>query len=104
MFSTNPDFDYSFDSEEETETPSPAQQRLRVLIDRKQRRGKAVTLITGFTGSDDDLKELGKWLKSRCGVGGSAKNGEIIVQGEQRDKVVTLLLDAGYTQTKKSGG
>ena len=104
VFSTNPDFDYSYESGEEVDTLPPQQQRLRVSIDRKQRKGKEVTLITGFVGTDDDLKDLGKFLKSRCGVGGSAKDGEIIVQGNQRDKVVELLLEKGYTQTKKSGG
>jgi len=104
VFSTNPDFDYSYESEQQEETLAPAQQRLRVLIDRKQRRGKEVTLVTGFVGSEDDLKDLGKYLKSRCGVGGSAKDGEIIIQGNQREKVVQLLLEKGYSQTKKSGG
>lgn len=102
VYSTNSD--YSYDSnEEEVETLAPSEQDLRVLLDRKQRKGKAVTLITGFVGSNDDLKELGSRLKSQCGVGGSAKNGEIIIQGDFRDKVMNLLKEAGY-KAKKSGG
>jgi len=104
VFSTNPDFEYQNQENSNIESLEPQQQRLRVLIDRKKRRGKEVTLIIGFEGSDDDLKDLGKMLKSKCGVGGSVKDGEIIVQGNQRDKVMKLLLDAGYSQTKKSGG
>ncbi|THH40309.1 translation initiation factor [Neolewinella litorea] len=80
------------------------QDPLRVLIDRKQRRGKTATIITGYAGSDAGLQELSKRLKSTCGVGGSAKNGEIIIQGDQRDRVVEYLLANGYPNTKKSGG
>ena len=104
MFSTNPDFEYSYEQEEEQDELPAQQQKLRVLIDRKQRRGKEVTLVTGFVGPEDSLKDLAKFLKSKCGVGGSAKDGEIIVQGNHRDKVVALLKDKGYTQTKPSGG
>lgn len=104
VYSTNPDFEYNQGNDEDIETLEPHLQMLRVMIDRKQRRGKEVTLITGFVGQEEDLKDLGKFLKSKCGVGGSAKNGEIIIQGNQRDKVVTLLMDKGYTKTKKSGG
>lgn len=89
---------------EEITGHNPARQSLRVYIDRKQRKGKEVTLISGFDGTDEELKELGKTLKTKCGVGGSAKDGEIIVQGNQRDKVIALLLEMGYKQTKKSGG
>ena len=103
VFSTDPNFNPE-PEEEQMETLEPQQQRLRIWLDRKQRRGKAVTLITGFEGSEDDLKALAKALKSYCGVGGSAKDEEIIVQGDQRDKVLKYLLDKGYTQTKKSGG
>ena len=104
VFSTNPDFEYQYEQDPEAETLPPQQQKLRVLLDRKQRKGKEVTLVTGFVGSADDLKDLGKFLKSRCGVGGSAKDGEIMVQGNHRDRVVELLKEKGYTQTKKSGG
>lgn len=104
VYSTNPDYDYEHESKQEEETLPPQQQKLRVLIDRKQRGGKEVTLVTGFVGTEEALKDLGKFLKSKCGVGGSAKNNEIIVQGNQREKVVQLLLDKGYSQTKKSGG
>lgn len=103
VYSTNPEFDYDH-SEAEVETLPPGEQKLRVLIDRKQRRGKEATLVTGFVGSDDDLSDLGKKLKKQCGVGGSAKNGEIIIQGDQRDRVISLLKDWGYHQTKASGG
>lgn len=104
VFSTDPDFEYSYGQDEEQDEIPPQQQKLRVFIDRKQRKGKEVTLVTGFVGPEDALKELGKFLKSKCGVGGSAKDGEILIQGNQRDKVVQLLKAEGYTQTKASGG
>ena len=103
VYSTNPDFNYEVDDDEEQTTLPPSQQRLRVQLDRKNRGGKVVTLITGFAGTEDDLKELGKFLKSKCGVGGSAKNGEIIVQGDFKQKVLELLKKEGYTQTKACG-
>lgn len=103
-YSTNPDSVWNDEDNESVETIAPAEQKLRVLRDKKQRRGKEVTLITGFVGTEEDLKDLGKTLKAKCGVGGSAKDGEIMIQGNQIDKVVALLLDMGYSQTKKSGG
>ena len=103
VYSTNPDFNYEMDDEEEQATLQPSQQRLRVQLDRKNRGGQVVTLITGFVGTEDDLKELGKFLKSKCGVGGSAKDGEVIVQGDFKQKVLELLKKEGYTQTKPVG-
>ena len=96
VYSTNPDFQYETEADSETETLPPGKQRLLVAIDRRNRGGKQVTLVTGFVGKADDLKELGKALKTRCGVGGSAKDGEITVQGDFRDKVVALLKEMGY--------
>ena len=103
VFSTNQDFDYQYNEEQEDETLAANEQDLRVMLDKKQRGGKKVTLVTGFVGSEDDLKDLGKTLKSKCGVGGSAKNGEILIQGDFGDKVLELLKNAGY-KAKKSGG
>lgn len=100
VYSTNPDFNYETDEEEETATLDRRQQKLRVGIEKKGRGGKTVTLVSGFVGTEDDLKELGKLLKTRCGVGGSVKDGEILVQGEFRQRIVELLKSEGYTQTK----
>ena len=91
VYSTNPDYNYEMENDEEQTTLPAARQRLRVQLDRKNRGGKVVTLITGFVGTDSDMKELGKLLKSKCGVGGSAKDGEIIVQGDFKQKVLELL-------------
>ncbi|MEM0993193.1 MAG: translation initiation factor [Bacteroidota bacterium] len=104
VYSTNPDYDYEYDETEEVADIAPEKQQLKVLIDRKRRKGKEVTLVTGFIGTASTLKELGKYLKTKCGVGGSVKDGEIIIQGNFRDKVVDLLKEKGYNKTKKSGG
>lgn len=103
VFSTNPDFQYDNEGEEEAGTLPPGQQDLRVWLDRKQRAGRQVTLVKGFTGSDEDLKALAGMLKNKCGVGGSAKDGEIIIQGDFRDRIVDILTKAGY-KAKKAGG
>ncbi len=103
IYSTNPDFNYSYEEPAAAETLAPKQQDLRVWLDKKQRAGKAVTLITGFVGSEEDLKSLGSELKSLCGVGGSAKNEEIMIQGDHRDKVLAHLQKQGYG-AKKAGG
>ena len=103
VFSPNPDFRYETDDEPEAETLEPGKQNLKVCIDRKQRAGKSVTLVQGFVGTEDDLKELAKMLKNKCGVGGSAKDGEILIQGEFKQKVYDLLVQAGY-KAKMSGG
>ena len=104
VYSTNTNFNYQEASDEQVDTLAPTQQRLYVSIDRKQRAGKEVTLVEGFVGSDEDLKELGKLLKSKCGVGGSAKDGEILIQGNLKQKVYDILVAAGYSQTKQKGG
>ena len=104
VYSTNPDFHYDTEEEEETATLDKAKQKLRVMLDRKNRGGKVVTLITGFIGTDDDLKELGRLLKSKCGVGGSAKEGEIIIQCDFKAKIIELLVKEGYSQTQGVGG
>ena len=96
VYSTNPDFQYETSSGEEVETLPAAQQKLIVSIDRRARAGKQVTLVKGFVGRDEDLAALAKTLKTKCGVGGSAKEGEIIIQGDFRDRVVELLKGMGY--------
>lgn len=96
VFSTNPDYTYEEDTADEPETLEPSRQNLIVTIDRKGRGGKQVTLVTGFVGTDADLSELGRTLKVKCGVGGSAKDGGIAIQGDFRDRVTALLKDMGY--------
>lgn len=100
MYSTNPDFKYETENEVEEDTLAKDKQLLRILLDKRNRGGKAVTLVTGFRGTSADLTALGKWLKVKCGVGGSVKDGEIIVQGDLRQKVVDLLLKEGYTKSR----
>ena len=100
VYSTNPDYQYENIGEEETDTLPKNQQKLRVSMEKKGRGGKTATLIKGFIGTEDDLKELGKLLKTKCGVGGSAKEGEIIIQGDFKQRIIDLLKAEGYTQTK----
>lgn len=100
VYSTNPDYQYQYDEEPMAETLMPEKQKLRVRIEKNHRGGKTVTVVTGFVGSDNDLQELGKRLKTACGVGGSAKDGEILVQGEIKEKVVATLQKFGYTDSK----
>jgi translation initiation factor 1 len=96
VYSTSDEFDFSYDNDDQQDTLAPGKQNLRVQLDKKQRAGKQVTLITGFVGSEDDLKALGKLLKSKCGVGGSVKSGEIIIQGDFRERVKEILTKEGY--------
>lgn len=96
VYSTNPNFVPSHEEEEEVLTPDPSKQLLRIHLDKKQRAGKEVTLITGFVGNDEDLNDLGKTLRSKCGSGGSVKDGEIIVQGDHRKKIADYLQTQGY--------
>lgn len=103
VYSTNPDYNYQVPAQIQVDTPAPQKQLLRVSIDRKKRNGKSVTLVEGFVGNDNDLKELSKTLKNKCGVGGSAKDGELIIQGELKQKVAQILGQLGY-KTKIIGG
>ena len=102
MYSTNPDFEFEKEIDD-TVTPPQNQQDLRIMLDKKNRGGKAVTLVTGFKGRSEDLEVLGKMLKTKCGVGGSVKDGEIMIQGDVRDKVMAILQKDGY-KVKKAGG
>lgn len=103
VYSTDDNYNYMHQGDAEKKTLAPNQQHLIVSLDKKNRKGKAVTLISGFTGSTDDLKELGKHLKSKCGVGGSVKDMEILLQGDHRTKVIQILQEENY-HFKKSGG
>ena len=96
VYSTNPDLNLSSGEERRVETLPPSKQKLTVYLDRRNRGGKQVTLVKGFVGTEEDLADLGKKLKVRCGVGGSAKDGEITIQGDQRDKVTAILNEMGY--------
>ncbi len=102
VYSTNPAFNFTL-SEPQLETLPPGQQQLRVSISKKGRGGKTVSLVSGFTGKTEDLEALGKILKNKCGVGGSVKDGEILLQGDVRDKALDYLIAQGY-KAKKSGG
>jgi translation initiation factor 1 len=103
VYSTNPDYAYNKEDSQQPDTLPPQQQNLLVSLDRKQRKGKSVTLIKGFVGKDDDLKEMSKKLKSKFGVGGTAKDGEIIIQGDFVQKAIEYLVAEKY-KVKKSGG
>ena len=97
VYSTNPDYQYQYDdSDEQFETLPPAKQRLHVRMERSGRGGKTVTVVDNFVGSDDDLQALGRTLKTKCGVGGTAKDGQIIIQGDFRERIATLLKELGY--------
>jgi translation initiation factor 1 len=100
VYSTNPDFRYETTHPLPPDTLPPDRQTLRVQLDTHHRAGKQVTLITGFIGSDDDLQTLAKWLKTKCGVGGSAKDGQILIQGDRRTLVIALLHQAGYLRAR----
>ena len=103
VYSTNSDFNYQTNEPAEATTLPPQQQQLRVQLDKKQRGGKQVTLVTGFVGRDEDLQTLGKLLKTKCGVGGSAKEGEVVIQGDFRAKLLEILIKEGY-KSKQIGG
>lgn len=101
VFSTDPNFRFEEEEQDHVETLPPAQQKLKIRLETKYRGGKTVTLVDGFWGKQEDLEVLGKSLKNFCGTGGSAKDGEIIIQGDQRDKVLQWLQKSGYTLSKK---
>jgi translation initiation factor 1 len=101
VYSTDPAFQFKQEPAEQTETLAAAQQKLRVLLDKKQRAGKSVTIVSGFIGTGNDLDELGKKLKTYCGTGGTVKDGEILIQGDQRDKVMQWLMANGFKQAKR---
>ena len=100
VFSTDPNFRFEQEEQAPQETLAPANQQLKILLDKKQRAGKVVTLVTGFVGSEEDLEKLGKQLKNICGTGGSVKDGEAIIQGDQRDKVLQWLIKQGYVKSR----
>jgi len=102
-YSTNPDYQYQFQDDTEVGTLPKEKQLLRIALDKRNRGGKTVTLITGFRGTDDDLTALGKLLKVKCGVGGTVKDGDIIIQGDFRQKIVDILIKEGYTKSRVIG-
>ena len=103
VYSTNPHFDYLYDCEKEMETLAPDQQLLKIEFEKKHRGGKTVSIVRGFIGSTEDIEQLGKILKTKCGTGGSVKDGEIIIQGDKREQMIKILTDLGY-KTKRVGG
>lgn len=103
VYSTDPNFRFEEAPQQEQPTLEPAQQKLKIRLDTKHRAGKAATLIEGFVGTGADAEELGKKIKSFCGTGGSVKNGEIIIQGDKRDKVMQWLHNNGYKHAKRIG-
>ena len=100
VFSTNPDFSYEDDSLEQNDTLPPQQQKLRLRIEKNGRGGKTVTIVSGFVGNEEDLKRLARLIKTRCGVGGSSKQGEIIIQGDFKSRIIEILKQEGYSNTK----
>ena len=102
VYSTNKDYEYEYQPQGEGQTLPPGKQRLLVGIDRRNRSGKTVTLISGFKGSSDDLSALCKAMKTKCGCGGSAKDGEILLQGDLRDKAVAILTAMGYNSKRSN--
>lgn len=103
VYSTNPDYQYDYHNDKESDTLPPQQQDLRIFLEKKHRGGKTASVIKGFVGKQEDLEELGRMLKTKCGTGGSAKDGEIIIQGDFRDKILQQLTEKGY-KAKKAGG
>ncbi len=102
VYSTDPDFRFE-SGEPGADTLAPAQQNLRIRLDTRHRGGKAVTLVEGFAGREEDLEKLGKEMKTFCGTGGAVKDGEIIIQGDQRDKLLPWLLKKGYVKSRRAG-
>ena len=100
VFSTNPDFAYQDDSQQPMDSLAPGQQKLRLRIEKNGRGGKTVTVVSGFVGKEEELKELARMLKTRCGVGGSCKEGEIIIQGDFKNRIIDILKQEGYTNSK----